>query len=404
MDVNVELENGLRTVIDWVTVSFDEQVDYLSLFDLIDLDSASFDLKQGSKFGNEFRLSNEYGIEVHYNVDSLKHSVLDITGSGCRFLEELWRKNESECDWLIFFNNLAKLNDSSGHKINRVTRLDIAIDDFKGHLDIPRMARLTEQGKTTQHKLRYFEYIKSGLTNSGIIRGKTLYLGKPDGDISFRFYDKLGEKISKNIKLIDEIDFWNRYEVQLRRDRAQSVVDHYLLEEDDLGIIVRSLMMNYLSFKSFSKKDKNKSRWSLVKWWSSFLNEVEPLKLTLDSKEDSFYKSLEWITGVSSTISLLVTRYGYDDEVLASLMELGELKQSLRHQNMINILDQDDNVIEKEKQQFLKELEVEKEKIRKMNLNDDDKIQRQKEYKKIKLQSAQDNKLNEVSNDDTFSN
>lgn len=404
MDVNVQLENGLRTVIDWVTVSFDEEMDYLLLFDLIDLDSSLFDLKQGSKFGNEFRLSNEYGIEIHYNVDTLKHSVLDITGSGCRYLEEVWRKNDSDYDWLKFFNQLTNLNKLDSYPVSKFTRLDIAIDDFKGHLDIPRMARLTKQGKTTQHKLKYFQYIESGVTNSGVIRGKTLYIGKSDGDISFRFYDKLGEKISKNITVIDEIDFWNRYEVQLRRDRAQAVVDHYLLGKEDLGVIVRSLMMNYLSFKSFTKKDKNKSRWSLVKWWSLFLNEVEPLKLTLDSKEDSFYKSVEWITGVSSTISLLVSRYGYDEEVISSLMELGQLKQSLRHQNMINVLDQDEKVIEIEKNKFLQELEIEKEKIRGLNENGNEEIQRQNEYKKIKLHSAKDNKPNEVTNDDTYSN
>lgn len=376
-EIAIKKDIKLMALVDWLTVSFESDFDYMLLIRILNMNYSDFQEFRGSRFRNEFRLSSEQGIDIHYSVDNPKELVLDISGQGCRWLERHWRDmQETEVYQTGYLrkpvNWFQLLNWLLANEAYAFTRIDLAIDDFQGYLDIGNMAKLTDNGRTTQHKLRSYKYVLSGVTNRGERTGQTLYLGKPGGEIVFRFYDKLAERQAKNKLLHEDITFWNRYEVCMRHKKATELVKLLASGDLQIGPTVMALMKHYLCFKQNNGKGVNISRWKYAKWWSDFLCLVEPLKLTVDTKEDSFYKSRDWVVETSSTFSMVFDRYVEDDEVIHELIELGKLKQTQRHKNMLQALPDSKFSREKEREQFLDEIRRKKVEIirKRENIND----------------------------------
>ena len=146
---------------DWLTVSF-QNVDKDTLIHLLGMDTQPWqEQENGSRLRYGHRISFD-GISVHYTDDhDLKHNqgiCLEMSGQGCRDFETFGKKDW----WLLFeFIRLTK---------GKVTRLDIAYDDFQGL--IPNATNPTGDALPVYHSSEY----KCCWT---CYHGKLIYRGDP---------------------------------------------------------------------------------------------------------------------------------------------------------------------------------------------------------------------------------
>ncbi|HCY1617239.1 TPA: replication initiation factor domain-containing protein, partial [Staphylococcus aureus] len=127
---------GLEAVVDWVQVTFQVPSIFTIMEDVLKLPRAVFKHRnsglyyynRGYTFGN---------IQIFYSdKDEGMGFHLQLSGSGCREFEHyLINRNET---WQDFFKRCSV-------KKARFSRIDIAIDDTKTYLKIPRLIKKAER-------------------------------------------------------------------------------------------------------------------------------------------------------------------------------------------------------------------------------------------------------------------
>ncbi len=347
--------NALEACVDWFSATFHENIFLNGLCAMLHLSITDFECKELAKTNEYDWLYNYSGIITimtrNDNSQKTKQALthVDIKGQGCRFLENNWRDGMT---WVDFFNNL-----KSSFSLHHITRLDIAIDDYKGFLNINTLHRkLRLKHFRSSAGIRSWRYIESGdIQNFQEIDGQTLYLGK--GDVEFRFYDKKGQLITnQKINLDPTITFWNRYEIQLRQDRALAVMHMISQDRLEVGELVRSVMCEYLTFLVEHKTDKNKSRWAVCSWWSQFLNGVSGTKLTMQPLEKSVYRTQNWIEKqVSVSLAILDECLNDNGYYVKSLIADGQRRMTKQHRQMIDQFRVSENYRQTIKDQVRKE-------------------------------------------------
>lgn len=323
----------LEACVDWVSITFKENIFLKGLLPILHLEFHDFEHK-------ELAETNEYDDRYSYlNLISImtrreredKHALthIDIKGQGCRFLENNWRQG---FDWIDFFNILR-----TSFTIHHITRLDVAIDDYKGFLNIStlhRKMRLKHFRSTAG--TRSWRYVENGdIASDNEINGQTLYVGK--GDIEFRFYDKFGQLVnSQNVDLDKNIDFWNRYEIQLRHERALAVMNMIASGYLEIGELVRSIFCEYLTFLVEKNSDSNKRRWPVCKFWTDFLGNVSGVRLTMQPLEKSVYRTKNWVEKqVSVSLAVLDECLNDSGHYVAGLIADGRKRMTKQHRQMI---------------------------------------------------------------------
>ena len=251
---------SLEACVDWFSCTFRENIFSEVFCELLHLKIDDFDvikLAESNEYDYKYKFQNYLSVMVrNETMDKRALTHIDIKGQGCRFLENNWRDS---FDWIDFFNILR-----SCYTIHHITRLDGAIDDYKGYLNITTMHRkMRLKHFKSSAGSRSWRYIESGdIQGEEEINGQTLYFGK--GDVEFRFYDKLNQvKHALHAEVPSGIDFWNRYEIQLRHDRALSLFNMIADGHIEIGILLRSILAEYLNFLIENKKDSNKR---LISW------------------------------------------------------------------------------------------------------------------------------------------
>lgn len=320
---------ALIACVDWLAVTFSSAQNVVEICSLLKMKISDFDYRDFARNGyaESYNFNNEITISFGHSPKSPDIGIhMEITGQGCRYLESFWRDGYN---WTDYFN-LLKM-----YGYMNITRLDVAIDDFKGFLSIPTMyKKIRKLEFSSSAGLRSWRHFESGEIDKEELTGETLYLGK--GDVTFRFYDKKGEREAKGVSLNENITFWNRYEIQLRHERADVLADVISSGGFTIGEVVKSVMSNYLSFKVANPNEKKKSRWKNTRWWDSFLNGVEPLKLTKVHPERTFYKTRQWlIDQTSSSLAMLFEGYDNDMGIIHSLLAYGRLNMNKNHEKML---------------------------------------------------------------------
>ena len=198
------MENAL--LYDWLTVSF-KDVDFQDLIYFLGLHEKPW-RERSTRLFYEKRIEFD-GISVHYSsefdVTHNKGCCLEMSGQGCRDFETF-----SDCSWSELFDFI-KATDG------RITRIDIAYDDFSGVLDIPVMASFARQFWFTSRsqKIRIMEESEDGEPDH---MGYSVCHGSKSSDLFIRCYDKRVEKHAW------DIPHWVRFEVQLRNDNCMGFV------------------------------------------------------------------------------------------------------------------------------------------------------------------------------------
>mgnify|MGYP001852309307 CR=1 FL=1 len=235
------------------------------------------------------------------NLYSPKNVLFQFTGQGSTDLAlklaKYYGSNDFEKVWRNFFDYF------DIYRV-KVTRLDIALDDFNAVLNFDQMERKLKRKEFRSSK-RVYQIIKSHETD-GEVKGETIYFGKrkkhQDGFL-VRFYDKYAEYKSKGDILPTQVENvvtgegthkWQRYEMELHGAACKNFIDR-VLAGSSFGVLYKGLMRNCVEFLRASRTIKNKSYWQVTEWWEKFLEGAEKCSVTEPERDLDLGRLLRWL-------------------------------------------------------------------------------------------------------------
>lgn len=250
-----------------------------------------------------------YSYSEHYALGDIfvlcsheldKGVLVELKGRGCRQFESYLLAQQRS--WYEFFMDVLVAG-------GVMKRLDLAINDHTGMLDIPE---LTEKCRNEEcvSVFRSFKSYASGelvkhkeQDKAGM--GYTLYIGSLKSEVYFCVYEKSYEQYIKLGIPIEEAPIKNRFEIRLKNERAYYAVRD-LLTYYDAERTAFSIINHYVRFVD-KEADKKRSDWKLSVRWAWFIGENrEPLKLTTKPEPYTLDRTLRWIQRqVDPTLKML---------------------------------------------------------------------------------------------------
>ena len=247
-----------KILIDWLsfTTTISDERDIIKLLGMEHIPFENLDGIMGFQGFTKRLYFN--GISIHYASHKVDYIWLEMSGQGCRAFESL----SSHADYNILFEYCLGNPVFNGDGV-RITRLDVAYDDFIGLLDIDAIVYYVLPDKSNRNLHYYISPLKAFeilLTD----KGTCVVIGSNRSDILFRIYDKAAERNRE-----DEIKHWVRCEMQLRRNRANEFIRLLICENKVIDDLYFAVLNHYLRFVEPSS-DSNKSRWSTASHWVEF--------------------------------------------------------------------------------------------------------------------------------------
>lgn len=249
-----ELNTDLFIGIDWfqctfysMRKSYFEKKDVLTMFATL-LRISEEDITYSEKRFYNYKYCLEYrDIKLFFGDEKYNHCNLQLTGDGCRLLDEMLLENSE--DYFDFFRTVKEYK-------GKITRIDVAIDDFTVLFELEKLEKIIrEENNRILTKFQSFNFMHE--TKNGISKGMTIYCGSKKSDLFLRFYKK-GVQLEQEGKKIDK-DF-NRFEIVMRDDKANSffkqIVTTKLLEEKAI-----SVLNNYFSVFETDERVKYWDKW-----------------------------------------------------------------------------------------------------------------------------------------------
>lgn len=316
-------QSDLTSCVDWFACTFNIEENPDEVIRIIGLEPHQFKMLATGKMGYKKALYFN-NIRVLYDGNENMGIHVEMSGSGCRTFEKY-----SSLTWQDLFIRM-KI-----HYIAKssVTRLDIAIDDFKGYFKIPDLIKRLKNGSVTS-KFKMAKQISNIIIQTGEELGYTLYFGRPTSNIQIRFYEKGIEQEMKGNIVPETAQIWNRTEVQARDDRAEILCGIIAEGRIPLGEVVTGVLRNYINFRRpFYTNGKrtvsdNKSRWDSAKFWLEFLGQAEKISLTMKPTEITIERKYNWIDdSVKKTLAMLAFAFPADhDQLVEHLLKTGYQK------------------------------------------------------------------------------
>ena len=210
-------------------------------------------------------------------------------------------------------------------------RLDLAINDKAGILDIPKLKEKYKAGECMSYFRMQKDYSGTEKCGSDLPKntGETLYLGSTSSELYMCAYQKNYEQYVKNGTEIEDTEIKNRFEIRMKNERAYyAVVD--LLTYRDAERTAFSIINHYVRFVD-REDDKPKSQWITNDDWAWFVGENrEPIRLTTKPEPYTLQKALHWLQRqVAPTIKMV---QALDREnrttILKDMIEQAELKDT----------------------------------------------------------------------------
>lgn len=273
-------------LIDWVQFSL--PIDYFNEMLAKDLITHYIDLPQNLDGWDKNRMrlkgyksSISYqNIAIFYDSsDETNGIIVSFSGQGCRQAELFFKLGFS---WQDLFQEVFNAG-------GRFTRIDLAIDDLVGYFDIEE---LIEKMKNTECITRFKEVEPKALFDpkTGLSKGWTFAFGKQISRTYIYMYEK-GKQLGLDY-------FWNRTEIRLKNENADSIANLIILNGDEsakIGLYAAGTLKNYISFRDKNDSDINKSRWPVNQKWASFLKDVEALKISKPLPDACIEKTEKWL-------------------------------------------------------------------------------------------------------------
>lgn len=291
------------------------------------------------KLNLDYMLHENYGFysyTEHYvmgdifvlaSPDEEKGILLELKGQGCRQMESyLLAQGRSWYDFL-----LDCLIDGGVMK-----RLDLAINDMAGILDIPELTKKSMNEECIS-VFRTFKSYRSGELiqhEEKIGMGNTLYIGSLKSEVYFCVYQKDYEQYVKYGIPIEDTPIKNRFEIRLKNDRAYYAVKDLLTYQD----AERTAFAIINRYVRFADKDVNKERseWNTSPKWEWFIGaDREQLRLTTAPEPYTLKKTLNWLhRQVAPTLKMAMELDKVNETDIIKTM-LKQAKLSERHEKIL---------------------------------------------------------------------
>ena len=295
---------------------FNPEAPLTMLFDYVKIRFSTLDIqhiiKDILKLNINYMLHEDYGhysyaehyslgdIFIYTSADEEKGVLLELKGRGCRQFESyLLAQQRSWYDFLM-----DALIDGGVMK-----RIDLAINDHTGILDIPELAEKCRKreyiGKSRSYKFYQSGELIKHREDDREYMGRTLYLGSLKSDVYFCIYEKDYEQYVKLGTPLEEADIINRFEIRLRNERAYYAVRD-LLTYYDAEQTAFSIINQYVRFVD-EEPDKRKNDWKLNDRWAWFIGDNrQSLKLTTKPEPYTLDRTLRWVQRqVAPTLKML---------------------------------------------------------------------------------------------------
>lgn len=318
---------SLTACVDWFSVTFRRIFSWSEISELFQINPKNF-IQMDSGM-NGYKSAVQYGdIVILYDGTEEMGTHMMMSGQGCRQYENLFEG----FDWSDIFGMILNYDFN-------VSRLDLAIDDFTGLLNLSTLSGKARNGHVVSTLASLVDIEKIRLSD-GASKGRTLYFGS--GKIKIRFYDKKEERLAKGYDLADDLKVWNRYELQLRNEKATDAMRVLAFDNFNLGEFIRGIYKAVINFKVPSKTDSNKRRWKNCKWWDDFLGDVSAIKFRQQAPDPTILRSKTWVDRqVSGTLGMLNQAFG-NEFLIKYLSAKGAQKISDAQQQMADIFNHDD--------------------------------------------------------------
>ena len=312
----VNLTNDMKLKLLEALEKFNPEAPLFLLFDYVRIRFPTLDIqhiiKDVLKLNINYMLHEDFGfysytehyylgdIFVFTSADEEKGVLLELKGKGCRQFESYLVAQERS--WYDFL--MDALVEGGVMK-----RLDLAINDRAGILDIPELTDKCNREECVS-VFRSFKSYASGelikkLEQDKAGMGHTLYIGSLKSEVYFCCYEKNYEQYAKLGIPVSEAPIKNRFEIRLKNERAyyavRDLLTHYDAERTAFSIINR-----YIRFVDM-EEDKRREDWKLNDRWAWFIgNGREPLKLTTQPEPYTLSRTLNWIARqVAPTLKML---------------------------------------------------------------------------------------------------
>lgn len=255
------------------------------------------------------------GVEAKSNIkiDGFADQfIVEISGQACRHFEQRGG------DWVELLSFL----DENQARFNRI---DLALDDIDGSLDIKLLKqKIYEQrfsssfravkanGKVgdEQYKLVMpdIDDLEDQDSSDPYIRdtrlGYTCTFGNRSLPLMLNIYDKLMERASKGF--VAGVRNWIRFEVSITKNKVNPAVKKLVIpamKEGSFGKLVAGIMRGLIEFKEGDSYERDSyrhiNRLPIWRQYSKFLKGAEAIKLPSNQQkvEETVARSLQWANG-----------------------------------------------------------------------------------------------------------
>ncbi|MDQ8759087.1 replication initiation factor domain-containing protein [Streptococcus ruminantium] len=258
--------------------------------------------------------------------------TIQLSGRGCRQFELIMERDN--VSWVEVLQKMYfERNDM------QVRRLDIAMDElYRGyehedeHIKLSDLIVKLYSGELFYEKMKTWNSVDGGRLDGSANQGLSIYFGSRQSNMYFNFYEKRYEIARReNMTVFESLGvfgIWNRYEIRLAREKAQSVVEEFC-GGVDLAEIARGLINSRLdvfdgtnAYGGYVADEK----------WQRLFGGVEPLKLSTRPEPYDIESTVKWlIYQVSNSLTLVHEA----DKILNTqyinmILEAGEITDKTR--------------------------------------------------------------------------
>lgn len=194
-------------------------------------------------------------------------------------------------------------------------RLDIAMDDRAGLLDVGRFYAAEMAGLSVTH-YKQVEERKPWNRHACSLAGHSVVYGSRSSARYLRIYDKRLEQINTGK---EDPGQWVRVELQANKTAAFSVAS----ELTDKGMAsIPGIIAGAVDFRQTDLTEKNSSRCARLDWWAAFLGSCKPIKTGIKKAIKTVAKKYEWLARQCKK-AIGQVAFGYGPGAIADLLEDG---------------------------------------------------------------------------------
>ncbi|QGN29525.1 MobT family relaxase [Enterococcus casseliflavus] len=216
-----------------------------------------------------------------------KGVLIEMKGRGCRQFETFLLAQKRS--WYDFFEDCLKVG-------GVMKRLDLAINDRAGLLNIPELTRKC-QNQECISLFRTFKSYRSGELMKSDEKdgmGNTLYIGSLKSEVYFCLYEKDYEQYIKLGIPLDQTETKNRFEIRLKNERAYHAIQD-LLKGRSIESTTFSIITRYMRIAD-KVQGKRRTNWPLNEKWGRFVGRNrKEIQLTSEPKPYTIERTYNWL-------------------------------------------------------------------------------------------------------------